>query len=122
MQNDESTYLTDPTPIESYTTWCETNDFTDDKHKAEIAKVLIDIPSIRSFYARFVPACTTHNKFWSRYYYRIHKLDEDETRRINLLKRAQELCNENSENDWDEPSKNTHKLFYPIIVSFLLNR
>ena len=39
-------------------------------------------------YAHLVPACTTHSDFWSRYYFRLHQLNEDETRRINLLKRA----------------------------------
>ncbi|CAF4752501.1 unnamed protein product, partial [Rotaria magnacalcarata] len=32
------------------------------------------------------------------------KLDQEETRRLNFLKRAQETCNENNANDWDEPN------------------
>ncbi|CAF0994471.1 unnamed protein product [Rotaria sp. Silwood1] len=104
IQNDESTYLMDPTPIESYQSWREKTDFNIDKRKGEIAQLLIDVPHIRSFYARFVPACTTHNDFWCRYYYHLYKLDEDETRRLNLLKRAHEICNDNNENDWDEPN------------------
>jgi hypothetical protein len=67
--------------------------------------LLVDAPHIRSFYIRLVPACTSHNDFWSRYYFRLHQIDEEETRRINLLKRAHEICNESSGNDWDEPGK-----------------
>ncbi|CAF5109486.1 unnamed protein product, partial [Rotaria sp. Silwood1] len=55
IQNDESTYLMDPTPIESYQSWREKTDFNIDKRKGEIAQLLIDVPHIRSFYARFVP-------------------------------------------------------------------
>jgi len=101
LQNDESTYLIDPTPIEAYETWCETTDV--DKRKGEIAQLLIDASNVRSIYARLVPTCTSHSNFWSRYYFRLHQLDEEETRRINLLKRAHEICNENNGNDWDEP-------------------
>ncbi|CAF1520992.1 unnamed protein product [Rotaria magnacalcarata] len=104
IQYDDATYLTDPTPIESYKTWCEANDFSGDERKGQIAQLLIDISQIRSLYSRFVPACTTHNDFWSRYYYRMSKLDQEETRRLNFLKRAQETCNENNANDWDEPN------------------
>ncbi|CAF3399337.1 unnamed protein product [Rotaria socialis] len=104
IEHDDATYLTDPTPIESYKAWREANDFSADERKGQIAQLLIDIPQIRSLYSRFVPACTTHNDFWSRYYYRISKLDEEETRRLNFLKRAQETCNEHNENDWDEPN------------------
>ncbi|CAF1146236.1 unnamed protein product [Rotaria sordida] len=102
IQNDKSTYLIDPIPIESYQNWCEKMNFNTNKHKDEIAQLLINIPHIRSYYARFVPTCTTHNDFWSRYYYHLYKFDEEETRRLNLLKRAHEICNENNENDWDE--------------------
>jgi hypothetical protein len=53
-------------------------------------------------YARLVPAYTTHSDFWSRYYFRLNQIHEGEIRRINLLKRAHEICNENNGNDWDE--------------------
>jgi len=56
-------------------------------------------------YARLVPTCTTHSDFWSRYYFRLNQIDEEEIRRANLLKRAHEICNENHGNDWDEPGK-----------------
>ena len=33
----------------------------------------------------------------------LYQLNEDETKRINLIKRAHEICNENNGDDWDEP-------------------
>ena len=59
----------------------------------------MDCRHIRSFYAHLMPACTAYNDFWSRYYFRLNKLDEDETKRLNLLKRVHEICNENNETD-----------------------
>jgi hypothetical protein len=56
-------------------------------------------------YARLVPTCTSHSDFWSRYYFRLYQLDKEELKRINLLKRVHERCNENHENDWDEPGR-----------------
>ncbi len=114
--------MVDPTPIEAYTAWRETSDFNVDKRKGDIAQLLIDAPHLRSLYARLVPACTTPNDFWSRYYFRLYQLDEDETRRFNLLKRAHEICNENNANDWDGPGKNEKNLFENIKQNVFLIR
>ncbi|CAF3698884.1 unnamed protein product [Rotaria socialis] len=110
LQNDESTYLSDPIPDEAYETWRQTTNFNVEARKGDISRLLIDVPHVRSYYARFVPAQTTHLDFWSRYYYRLHLIEEEETRRTQLLRRAHEICSENNdntgknnENDWDEP-------------------
>jgi hypothetical protein len=109
LQNDESTYLNDPTPFETYENWRQTTDFNVDTRKGDIAQLLIDAPHVRSFYAQLVPAQTTHSDFWSRYYFRIHQIEEEEARRTQLLRRAHEMCSntdenagKNNENDWDE--------------------
>ncbi|CAF4703686.1 unnamed protein product, partial [Rotaria socialis] len=91
-------------------TWRQTTNFNVEARKGDISRLLIDVPHVRSYYARFVPAQTTHVDFWSRYYYRLHLIEEEETRRTQLLRRAHEICSENNdntgknnENDWDEP-------------------
>ncbi|CAF1478992.1 unnamed protein product [Adineta steineri] len=112
LQNDESTYLTDPSQTEVYEAWRETSNFNDETRKGEIAQLLIDAPHVRSFYSHLVPAQTTHVDFWSRYYFRLHQLEEEEARRTQLLRRAHEICSENNDNneennanDWDEPDE-----------------
>ncbi|CAF4139532.1 unnamed protein product, partial [Adineta steineri] len=112
LQNDESTYLTDPSQTEAYEAWRETSSFNDETRKGEIAQLLIDAPHVRSFYSHLVPAQTTHVDFWSRYYFRLHQLEEEEARRTQLLRRAHEICSENNDNneennanDWDEPDE-----------------
>ncbi|UJR32009.1 hypothetical protein I4U23_019479 [Adineta vaga] len=114
LQKDESTYLTDPIQTEAYEGWRQTTDFNVDARKGEIAQLLIDAPHVRSFYAHLVPAQTTHVDFWSRYYFRLHQLEEEEARRTQLLRRAHEICAEanddtaeNNTNDWDEPEENS---------------
>jgi hypothetical protein len=110
LQNDESTYLVDPTPLEAYENWRETSEFNVDTRKGEIAQLLIDAPHVRLIFGRLVPASTTHSDFWCRYYFRLYQIEEEEARRIQLLRRANEICSENNdnigknnENDWDEP-------------------
>jgi hypothetical protein len=74
--------------------------------------LLIDAPHVRAFYARLVPAHTTHSDFWSRYYYGLYQIEEEEARHTQLVRRANEICSENNdnidkhnENDWDESGK-----------------
>jgi len=41
--------------------------------------------------------------FWSRYYFRCRQLDEEEARRVELMRRADEVQGE-KEMGWDEGS------------------
>ena len=110
LQHDESTYLTHPSPVEAFETWQQTHEFDVDARKGDIAQLLITTPHVRSIYARLVPTCTTHSDFWSRYYFRVYQIEQEDAKRLQLLKRAHEICSENNdqtadtlEKDWDEP-------------------
>ena len=125
LQNDESTYLTDPNPIEPYENWRRTTEFNVEERKGEIAQLLIDAPHVRALYATFVPAQTTHMDFWSRYFYRVYQLELEEERRTQFIKRAYEICsvkNENDptgvNNDWDEPGKNPLDRFSSLLKNY----
>ena len=109
--------MTDPDSIDAYQTWRETSHFNIDELKGQISQTLITAPHIRFIYARSVPACTTHADFWARYYFRLHQLNEEETKRMNLLKRAHEICNETHENDWEDPGR---KISSNLIFAFFL--
>jgi hypothetical protein len=113
VQHDPSTYLTDPVPNDAYEEWLRSNEFNVETRKGDITQLLMQAPHVRSFFARFVPAQTTHAEFWSRYYFRLHLIDEEEERRARLLRRAHEICSETTEtttenksNDWDEAGTN----------------
>ncbi|CAF0765356.1 unnamed protein product [Didymodactylos carnosus] len=103
IQNDETIYLNDPVPRDLYNQW--KSNFNVDSKKGEISQLLIDNSNVRSIYSRLVPAKTTHTDFWTRYFYCVYQIEEDEIRRLNNLKRAQKMINEenkNDEADWDE--------------------
>ena len=50
-----------------------------------------------------VPLSVSNLDFWSRYYYRRHQLDAEEARRLELMRRADEVQGE-KEIGWDEGS------------------
>jgi len=48
-----------------------------------------------------VPLTVSNLDFWSRYYFRCRQLDEEEARRLELMRRADEVQGE-KEIGWDE--------------------
>ena len=48
-----------------------------------------------------VPLTVSNLDFWSRYYFRCYQLDEEEARRVELMRRADEVQGE-KEIGWDE--------------------
>ena len=48
-----------------------------------------------------VPLTVSNLDFWSRYYFRCHELDKEEARRVELMRRADEVQGE-KEIGWDE--------------------
>ncbi|KAJ8033020.1 BSD domain-containing protein 1 [Holothuria leucospilota] len=87
IQVDPATYCNEPDePLESYHKWLET--FNVDDIKGDISELLVANSQVRSIYTKLVPAAVSHAEFWSRYYYKVHKLDQDEARRTALKERA----------------------------------
>lgn len=123
MQNEESTYVTiEPTAADAFEAWRQATNFDVETHKGDIAQLLIAAPTVRGFHARLIPAKTSYSDFWARYYFRVHQIEEDEARRTQLIRRANEICSETSESaeqsrehDWDEPGRVTH-LTIPIFT------
>jgi len=48
-----------------------------------------------------VPLTVSNLDFWSRYYFHCHQLDEEEARRLELMKRADKVEGE-KELGWDD--------------------
>ncbi|KAF6038318.1 BSDC1 [Bugula neritina] len=61
----------------------------------------IVIVSVRLSCAQ-VPSAVSHADFWERYFYRVYQLNQDELRKSDLKKRADQLKIENSEQDWED--------------------
>ena len=48
-----------------------------------------------------VPSEVSHANFWSRYFYKLHQLDQDEARKAALMKRA-DVVQEQLDLEWED--------------------
>ncbi|KFW72863.1 BSD domain-containing protein 1, partial [Pygoscelis adeliae] len=75
--------------------------FNLEEKKGEIAELLATSPSIRSLYTKMVPVAVSHSEFWQRYFYKVHRLEQDEARREALKQRAEQSIHQ-EEPGWEE--------------------
>ncbi|XP_051892505.1 BSD domain-containing protein 1 isoform X2 [Pristis pectinata] len=100
LQADPATYCNEPDgPLELYDEWVA--DFNLDDQKGEISSLLVNSPSVRALYTKMVPAAVSHLEFWHRYFYKLHQLEQEETRRIALKQRAEQTSH-SEELRWEE--------------------
>ena len=57
-----------------------------------------------------VPLSVSNVDFWRRYYYRYSLLEEDENRRMELMKRADVAQQEQKDIGWDEGRYQPHRM------------
>merc|ERR550519_599232 len=111
IQTDPATYCNDPDghPAQ-FEDWCRGFDL--DHHKAEISELLVNKPEIRSLYTKLVPTAVTNSLFWMRYFYKMHRFEQEQKRKAALVERASKMEEEDigwddEDESWDveEPSK-----------------
>lgn len=82
-----ATYCNEPDGTDDgYEKWLDGTDL--EEQKSEIASLLVDCPEMRALYTQLVPAVISHAQFWSRYFYKVEKLEREEKRRAALKARA----------------------------------
>eukprot|EP01116_Phalansterium_solitarium_P019035 TRINITY_DN5206_c1_g1_i1.p1 TRINITY_DN5206_c1_g1~~TRINITY_DN5206_c1_g1_i1.p1 ORF type:complete len:336 (+),score=95.30 TRINITY_DN5206_c1_g1_i1:85-1092(+) len=86
LQSELSTFCTDPTDAEEYAEWQKT--FAINEKTDEISRLLTSNEKTREIHTKVVPLAVTYNDFWTRYYFKAHKLEQEEERRLALMKRA----------------------------------
>ncbi|BFZ16757.1 hypothetical protein BsWGS_19796 [Bradybaena similaris] len=111
IQLDASTYMDPPDgPPEQYNKWLQS--FEIDQHKGEISELLVSKVEVRALYTKLVPSEVSHAEFWQRYFYRVHKLDCDEARKLALMKRADEARGDSfswdDDDDWSGNEEDNH--------------
>ncbi|NWI39024.1 BSDC1 protein, partial [Picathartes gymnocephalus] len=101
LQSDPATYCNEPDagPAELLEAWLA--QFKLEEKKGEIAELLATSPSIRALYTKMVPVAVSHSEFWQRYFYRVHRLQQDEARREALKQRAEQSMHQ-EEPGWEE--------------------
>ncbi|KAL2611697.1 hypothetical protein R1flu_023389 [Riccia fluitans] len=98
MQRDSSTYCDEPEDEEDYTAWRSAFKLAD--KKGDIEAITKDNAFMQELQARMVPLVVEHDVFWTRYFYRLHKLQQAEEQRADLVKRATTSLEE-EELSWD---------------------
>eukprot|EP00249_Psilotum_nudum_P012005 c23523_g1_i1 orf=121-1611(+) len=97
MQNDSNTYCVQPEDEGDYRVWQST--FLLEDREEEIHSILQDNSFVEELHLRVVPSIVDHDTFWTRYFYRLHKLRQVEEARADLVKRA--AASEEEDLSWD---------------------
>ncbi|KAF8027857.1 hypothetical protein BT93_E0704 [Corymbia citriodora subsp. variegata] len=86
IQSDVSVYREEPEGSEEYGDW--KLGFSLEEKREEIESLIGEGGAMREMYEKVVPEQVDHENFWSRYFYRVHKLKVAEDARARLVKRA----------------------------------
>ncbi|KAM5569206.1 protein DOS2 [Rosa sericea] len=97
IQSNMSTYLEEPEDLESYGEW--KLGFVLEEKAEEIENLMKENGVIGEIHEEIVPAKVDNGSFWSRYFYKVHKLKEVEDARAKLVKRA--ISGEEEDLSWD---------------------
>ncbi|GAV63343.1 BSD domain-containing protein, partial [Cephalotus follicularis] len=99
LQCDASTYCVEPEDEEEYEKW--RLGFVFDEREKDIEDLLRENGVIGDIYKEVLPGRVADAvTFWTRYFYRVHKLKEAEDARVKLVKRAI-LGQEEEDLSWD---------------------
>ncbi|KAF8015290.1 hypothetical protein BT93_H0942 [Corymbia citriodora subsp. variegata] len=97
IRAEAGTFSEEPEDSEDYGGW--KSGFRLGEKREEIERLMEEDGPVRGFYYRLVPGSIDGDKFWLRYFYRVHKLEQAENLRASLVKRA--ISSEEEELSWD---------------------
>ncbi|XP_009356725.2 BSD domain-containing protein 1 [Pyrus x bretschneideri] len=98
IQGDASTYCEEPEDLDDYGKW--QSGFDLEEKGEEIERLVEENGAVEGIYKSVVPNSVDHESFWCRYFYRVYKLRQAEDVRVNLVKRAISI-EEDEELSWD---------------------
>ncbi|KAH9559990.1 hypothetical protein CY35_06G083900 [Sphagnum magellanicum] len=97
IQSDIGTYSDEPEDAYEYGAWLMS--FSINSRKDEIDKILSSNALMQELQNQIVPLVVDYDMFWTRYFFHLHKLQEVENARANLVKRATVI--EDEDLSWD---------------------
>jgi len=109
LQTELSTYCTEPSEQADFSSWKEK--FKVSNNTAEISQLLATNDKIREIHTKLVPVAVSYTDFWERYYYKLHKLNQEEQRRAALIRRATEITNQSNNSN---PEKDEEDLSWDL--------
>lgn len=98
IQSDVNTFSEEPEDLEDYEEW--KSGFPLDEKGEEVQNLIGENGVLEGVYRRMVPSVVDSETFWCRYFYRVHKLKQQERVRARLVKRAISIDDE-EELSWD---------------------
>ncbi|KAK1591613.1 hypothetical protein Q3G72_010388 [Acer saccharum] len=102
IQCNYDTYCTEPEDLEEYERWRQGFVLDDDERSREIESLVSENGVVGEIYKEVVCASelVDEETFWSRYFYRVHKLTQAEEARARLVQRAISM-DEEEDLSWD---------------------
>jgi hypothetical protein len=97
IQCDMNTYSEEPEDLEGFNKW--KLGFVMEEKREEIGNLIGENGAVGEIYEKVVPNRVDEESFWSRYFYRVHKLRQAEDARAKLVKRA--ISGEEEDLSWD---------------------
>jgi len=100
MQRDSGTYCDEPEDLEDFAKFKE--DFNVADRTSDIDVLIKGNAFMGELQSRIVPLIVDHEVFWSRYFYRLSKLQEKHKQRQALAQRAQQPVQEEVDLGWGD--------------------
>ncbi|GAB2266402.1 hypothetical protein Dimus_001411 [Dionaea muscipula] len=100
IQGDSKTYVEEPEDLEEYRVW--KSGFVLEEKREDIENLMAENLTVERMYMELVPGtgAVDQDTFWSRYFYRIYRLNQAEEARERIVKRA--ISGEDEEElSWD---------------------
>ncbi|XP_047067218.1 BSD domain-containing protein 1-like [Lolium rigidum] len=88
LQSDPATFGADPEDAEDFAAWRREAGFSVDERQEEIEALCYESDAVEGMLDRLVPDAVDAELFWARYFYRVHKLKQQEDARAKLVKRV----------------------------------
>ncbi|KAL6505098.1 hypothetical protein OROGR_024915 [Orobanche gracilis] len=99
LQSDSSTFCEDPEDVEDFRKW--EFGFELENNRDEIDTLIGKNGILVDFYEKCVPSAFDPKTFWSRYFYRVDKLKQQESVRANLVKRTISVDDDDDDLSWE---------------------
>nr|XP_051221362.1 uncharacterized protein LOC127339565 [Lolium perenne] len=88
LQSDPATFAADPDDAEDFAAWRREAGFSVDERQEEIEALCYESDAVEGMLDRLVPDAVDAELFWARYFYRVHRLKQQEDARAKLVKRV----------------------------------
>ncbi|XP_015694752.2 BSD domain-containing protein 1 [Oryza brachyantha] len=99
LQSDPATFTADPEDADDFAAWRA--GFSVDERNGEIEALCYESDVLEGMVDRLVPSSVENEVFWARYFYRVHKLKQQEDARSKLVKRVFAAEEDEEDLSWD---------------------